>query len=86
MQRWLREYRQRGLSGLLQQKKSSGRPRVIPEEVVERLKVELSEPQGFSSYGEVQTWLRAECGIRRNLKLLISAVLKDRETPTSTPA
>lgn len=63
VQRWLREYRQRGLSGLLQEKKSSGRPRVIPEEAVERLKLELSVPQGFSSYGEVHTWLRAECGI-----------------------
>lgn len=63
MQRWLRQYRQGGLAGLLEEKKSPGRPRVIPLDVVERLKVELSDPEGFSSYGEVQTWLRAECGI-----------------------
>lgn len=63
VQRWLRQYRQGGLAELLQEKKSSGRPRVIPLDVVERLKLELQDPQGFSSYGEVQTWLRADCGI-----------------------
>lgn len=63
VQRWLRQYRQGGLAGLLQEKKSSGRPRVIPEEAVERLLLELQDSQGFSSYGEVQTWLRAEYGI-----------------------
>lgn len=63
VQRWLRQYRQLGLAGLLQEKKSPGRPRVIPGGVVEQLKFELTDPQGFSSYGEVQTWLRAEYGI-----------------------
>lgn len=63
VQRWLRQYRACGLAGLLQEKKSPGRPRVIPLDAVERLKVELTDPEGFSSYGGVQTWLRAECGI-----------------------
>lgn len=33
----------------------TGRPKIIPVVVVERLKRELSEQEGFSSYGEVQT-------------------------------
>lgn len=44
--------------------KSTGRTRLIPTQAVERLKQELLEPEGFSSYEEVRLWLGAELGIQ----------------------
>ena len=38
IQRWLRQYRQEGLVGLLREKKSLGRPQAIPNWAVERLR------------------------------------------------
>jgi len=43
---------------------NTGRTALIPEWAVERLKQELLEPEGFSSYEEVRLWLAAELGIQ----------------------
>src|SRR4028119_2256069 len=59
VQRWLSQYRNQGLTGLLSVKKSPGRRQIIPDWAVERLKQELKDPEGFQSYGELQTWLQA---------------------------
>ncbi|WP_241994471.1 IS630 family transposase [Chroococcidiopsis cubana] len=64
VQRWLSRYRQGGLNYLLEVGKSTGRTPLIPSEVVERLKQELLEPEGFSSYEEVRLWLAAELGVQ----------------------
>jgi transposase len=64
LQRWLSRYRSGGLNQLLEVGKSTGRTPLIPVEVVERLKQELREPEGFSSYEEVRLWLAAELGIQ----------------------
>jgi putative transposase len=61
--RWLSKYRKGGLKGLLTQGKKTGRIRKIPTEVEERLQRELLEVEGFSSYKEVQAWLKAIEGI-----------------------
>lgn len=61
--RWLSQYRKGGLESLLTQRKSTGRPKKITKEIEEKLKKELNEVEGFSSYKEVQTWLRAVEGI-----------------------
>lgn len=66
VQDWLREYREGGLEKLLEKRHAPGRPSVIPAEVVERLKKELSEPKGFSSYQEIQLWIKAEYGLEIN--------------------
>lgn len=55
--RWLKQYRDGGLDGLLQVNPRSGRPRAITGEVLEGLKRELEDSEGFDSYGEVQKWL-----------------------------
>ena len=55
--RWLKLYREGGLDTLLTVKPRPGRPRAITGEVLESLKRELADPQGFDSYGEVQQWL-----------------------------
>lgn len=56
--RWLSLYRSGGLATLLNIKKSPGRRRKLSREVEIRLVSELSEPEGFLSYEEVQTWLK----------------------------
>lgn len=61
VQRWLASYRQGGLEELLTEKKSPGRPRKITAEIVEKLKEELKDPEGFESYKEVQKWLASCC-------------------------
>ena len=43
--------------GILNRKKSPGRPRAVPPEIVNQLTKELTSPEGFFSYGEVQQWL-----------------------------
>ncbi len=57
--RWLSSYRTRGISGLLEKGKSSGRNKKLAPSVEASLKQELEQPEGFSSYKEVQTWLKA---------------------------
>ena len=69
LQRWLRQYRQEGVSGLLQQKKSPGRKKVIGEAVRE-----LGDPEGFKSYGEVQVWLKAIMGVEASYKVVHDTV------------
>lgn len=58
VQRWLSQYRDTGLKGLLEKRQSSGRPTVIPEWAVTSLKRRLDDPEGgFGSYTQVQRWL-----------------------------
>lgn len=61
--RWLKLYKEGGLAALLEYKSSSGKPAVIRGEVLEKLKVCLSQPHGFLSYGAIVDWLRDECGL-----------------------
>lgn len=63
MSRWLSQSRKGGLHALLTQWKSTGRPKKITKEIEEKLKKELNEIEGFSSFKEVQMWLRAVEGI-----------------------
>ena len=57
--RWLSNYRTEGIEALLAKGKSSGRKKKLNFSVEESLKQELEDPEGFSSYKEVQTWLKA---------------------------
>ena len=60
VQKWLKKYRQGGIDRLLEKKKKSpGRPTLIPSKIIEKLKEELKEPEGFESYGEIQLWLKS---------------------------
>ena len=61
--RWLGMYKSGGLSALLEVKHAPGNRNSIPAEAVSRLKERLKQPQGFSSYGQVQQWLEVECGV-----------------------
>jgi transposase len=63
VQRWLRQYRQNGIKAMLAVGKSKGRPKAIPDWAIKRLQQELSDPEGFESYKEVQIWLKAVLGV-----------------------
>jgi putative transposase len=74
VQRWLQRYREGGLDRLLEQHHSTGRPKIISQSVRERLLLELAQPEGFDSYGEVQTWLKASEGIEASYKVVHDTV------------
>lgn len=61
--RWLGMYKSGGLSALLEVKQAPGNPCSIPIDAVSRLQERLQQPQGFSSYGQVQQWLEQECSV-----------------------
>lgn len=58
--RWFATYQCLGLSGLLKEKTSPGRPTTLTPQTLDCLRQHLSQPQGFSSYGEVQQWLQQQ--------------------------
>ncbi len=60
--RWLSDYEQNGLEGLLEIYQPSGQTgqRTLPEAVFEALKAKLNEPEGFGGYLHLQGWLLAE--------------------------
>jgi transposase len=55
--RWLQLYKLGGLASLLQEPPKTGRPKKLEIETVAKLQKELSDPEGFNSYQEVQLWL-----------------------------
>lgn len=61
--RWFQKYKTEGLTGLLKLYKPAGKPCSLSSEVIERLRAKLQQPEAFKSYGEIQTWLKEECGV-----------------------
>ena len=62
--RWLQKYKSEGLPGLLKLYEPAGRPLTIPPLALERLQQKLHEdPEAFKRYGEIQIWLKEECGV-----------------------
>jgi transposase len=57
--RWLQRYRQSGLASLLEVKVAPGQTRQISDEALVGLQARLNSPEGFSSYGEIVEWLKA---------------------------
>ncbi len=58
VQRWLKQYSEGGLSSLLKLRCSTGRPRVIPQEVIAGLSKKISEENcEFKSYKEIVVWV-----------------------------
>ncbi len=73
-QRWLRRYRQGGVSELLEQQVRSGRKPEIPQWGIQALRKRLQEPEGFHSYGEIQEWLQQEYSIEASYKAVYATV------------
>ena len=74
LHRWLKLYRESGINGLLEQKKSPGRPPIINSSARKQLIIELSEAQGFKSYEEIRTYLKAVEGIEASYKVVHDTV------------
>lgn len=72
--RWLSKYRQGGIKALLTIQSSPGRTPSIPPDILPRLKKELSDPEGFSSYGEIQTWLETVHNLNVSYKVVHDTV------------
>jgi transposase len=68
--RWLRAYKQGGITSLLTVKKAPGKTPHIPPEVREKLIKKLQEPEGETSYGKLQIWLEKECGSKVSYKVV----------------
>jgi transposase len=60
--RWLQQYRQGGLSGLLVVKHSPGRPRALDAALLAQLAARLEQPEGFKSYIEIEQWVQTTLG------------------------
>jgi transposase len=74
--RWLRAYKQGGITSLLTVKKAPGKTPHIPLEVREKLIEKLQEPQGETSYGKLQSWLEKECRIKVSYKVISCCAFK----------
>ena len=70
VQRWLRRYRQGGISQLLEQQMKLGRKPTIPQWAIQALSKRLQKPEGFHSYGEIQDWLERTLGISVSYKIV----------------
>ena len=58
VQRWLKQYSNGGLSELLKLRRSTGRPRVIPQEVIAGISTKIGEETcEFKSYKEIVGWV-----------------------------
>lgn len=65
VQRWLSDYRAKGIEGLLEMGISTGRKRVIPEWAQSALEKQLEEPNGeFQRYTQIQCWLETVLGVQ----------------------
>lgn len=74
VQRWLRTYRQEGIEALLKINRRGGSKSRLPEWAVMALEQRLSDPQGFSSYQEVRSWLQSTLGIEVSYKVVYLTV------------
>lgn len=50
-----------------------------------RLRQELQDPEGFKSYGEIQTWLRADLGIEASYKVVHATVRYQLQAKLKVP-
>ncbi|MBD2596007.1 helix-turn-helix domain-containing protein [Nostoc spongiaeforme FACHB-130] len=74
VQRWLKAYTELGIASLVSRKKGSGQPPIIKSDVREQLSKELEDPQGFKSYEEIRTWLKAVEGVEASYKVVHDTV------------
>lgn len=85
VQRWLKAYTESGITSLVSRKKGSGRPPIINTDVREQLLKELEEPQGFKSYEEIRTWLKAVEGVEASYKVVHDTVRYQMKAKLKVP-
>ena len=71
VQRWFKEYSDRGLESLLVVRQKAGSPQKISKIARAGLKERLKDPSnGFKSYGAIQKWVYSEYGENIDYKTL----------------
>lgn len=60
VQRWMLKYEAHGIEKLIAPPTGQGRKSVIPAAINQALVEKLDDPNGISSYGEIQQWLETE--------------------------
>lgn len=83
--RWLQLYKQGGLSSLLEEPPKTGRPKKIDIETVAKLQQELSDPEGFISYREIQLWLLACQDLETSYSTIYKIVRYELQSKLKTP-
>ncbi|WP_416233416.1 hypothetical protein [Anabaena sp. UHCC 0399] len=66
-------------------KKNPGRPPIINLQAREQLDRELQQPQGFKSYEEIRTWLKAVEGIEASYKVVHNTVRYQMKAKLKVP-
>ncbi len=74
VQRWLRKYRQGGISQLRQRQERLGRKPDIPQWDQSALRKRLYELEGFNRYGEVKDWLEQKLEVSASYKVVHDTV------------
>jgi transposase len=85
LHKWIRQYKTGGIEGLLKQKSSPGRPRVIPTWAETALSKKLQEPQGFNGYQEIVSWLEQNLGVNSCYKTVHKLVYYRLESFPKVP-
>ena len=83
--RWLQLYKKGGLILLLEEPLKTGRPKKLEIETVARLQKELSEPEGFGSYREIQLWLLSCLNIEISYSTLYKIVRYELKSKLKVP-
>jgi transposase len=78
---WLALYTEGGRERLLERYVPPGKTSCVPPDVLVALQERLAQPEGFASYGEIQTWLAERHGVQMQyaaLHKLVAYKLKAR--------
>lgn len=85
VQRWLKAYKESGITNFVLRKKGLGRPPMIKIFAREQLLKELEEAQGFKSYQEIGTWLKAVEGVEASYKVVDDTVRYQMKAKLKVP-
>lgn len=86
LKRWLKDYRENGLSGYLQLGSANGRPTVISEEIHQALEKKVNDSiDSFRSYQEAQLWVKDEFGEDIHYQTLRGYMIRNMGTKLKVP-
>jgi transposase len=61
--KWINKYESGGVKGVLKTKARGGTKSSLPKEVIEAMKEQLSQPEGFLSYNQLKSWVEEKFAI-----------------------
>lgn len=82
---WLALYREGGIENLLHNKQTVGRPKKFSAETVALIQNELRDPEGFSSYKEIDFWLKVVREVPSSYATVYYLVKKELKSKLKIP-